>query len=1406
MRLSKLTLSGFKSFADRTEFVFDDAVTGVVGPNGCGKSNIVDAIKWVLGERSSKSLRGKEMIDVIFAGSAGRKPAGMASVVLTFDNPILERPITLDPEPDAEMDPQTDGEVDERAEEAPHLNGEAMEPDGEASGDDDGLGSEEEGHGSASHAAREDDAGNETNSAAPSAAEAADSERLAADSEESSEIVIERPAVRRRGLPVDTDTVEVERRLYRDGKSQYLINGKLARLKDIRALFLDTGIGADAYSIIEQGKVDAMLLASPTERRSIFEEAAGIARYKQQRTESLRKLEKTERNLEQTREQLSATERRLRIVKGQASKARRFQELDAELRAWRTALALEQYDELRSRLDGLTSRLSVLQVERDDAAGLVDELEQARQEAELARHDVLSAQRRLEQERSEARHGIETATQRRAMAERGLADHRRQAELDDARLKELADRLGELESELEDCRSQIAAKAEAVDEAERVLDAASTERAEAAQQLAGRKQELDAKRSGVARIERERTQLAASAEGESRRIESVREQRDRLGHRLAEIAGEREKLEVSAEEKEAGVASIEADAARLDAEAKAKSESISRVAADRGQLAEQVAELEQRHIRLDSRRQTLQEMVESREGFGDAVREVLRRREAGEEAFGGVIAPLTDLIEADAEHAAQLEAALGPMLQALVVPSLDDLPSPEALASLEGRVVFLSLRGGAGRLDIDPALRPRVTSLRERVHGVEAGESVEPGAIDGLLDRLLGRSFGVQDLDTALLLGAGPMPGCRFVTADGVVVEPDGRVIAGPTSGEDGAGGLLQRRSELASLEEELAGVDAALVAQRGALEGVDEEAAALSREEASLRQGLADRQRALVSERHALDRVRTDLERLSREQQRLEHERDGHESRLQSLESERAGLVERAEKLAGLLEDESAALAEMEKEAERFLARVEQAGEQATAAKVELGKLSEQLTAARREQGGIQLALDQARRQREQLERHAAEARERTHENERIIAEASERIEACTAQEAEAEAELERVNAELAEADEKSRSIGERLHGAREQAQRLDRDWQSIEIARREVEVKRETLEERAVEEDRLDLPLEHAAFKAMIASGGVARIDQDEASKTIAELRKDIRALGNVNLDAIAEEASLEERNEDLVRQVADLDEAREKLTALIGRLNIVCRDRFGEAFERIKNEFGGPNGMFRKLFGGGRAEVRLMPLIKEVDGEKVQTDEIDLLESGIEVIAKPPGKEPRSISQLSGGEKTMTAVALLLSIFRSRPSCFCVLDEVDAALDDANVERFGRVVRQFTDRSHFIVITHNKRTMTIADRLFGVTMQERGVSTRVSVRFEQVGEDGEINAKASRRAEEAKAAAQKDRESESLPQAASDPARKPDEDTASEPASKPTSKPTSKPSSRLREALAGMRESSPVEVGRE
>jgi chromosome segregation protein len=309
-------------------------------------------------------------------------------------------------------------------------------------------------------------------------------------------------------------------------------------------------------------------------------------------------------------------------------------------------------------------------------------------------------------------------------------------------------------------------------------------------------------------------------------------------------------------------------------------------------------------------------------------------------------------------------------------------------------------------------------------------------------------------------------------------------------------------------------------------------------------------------------------------------------------------------------------------------------------------------------------------------------------------------------------------------------------VSAARSRAQHVERDWHSLEVARRELEVKRENLEERSQQELGLDMNWEYVDYRRMIEGGEVTRIDQAQTASQIDLFRDEIKKLGNVNLESIEEESQLEARNEDLIKQVADIDDATQKLTELIDKLNIASRDRFGEVFTTIQEHFAGQNGMFRKLFGGGRAEVRLMSLVKEVetpDGvRKVETGETDLLESGIEVIAKPPGKEPRSISQLSGGEKTLTAVALLLAIFQSKPSCFCILDEVDAALDEGNVARYCGVVREFTSHSHFIVITHNKKTMQNADRLYGITMQERGVSTRVSVKFEQVGKDGSINAK--------------------------------------------------------------------------
>ena len=368
--------------------------------------------------------------------------------------------------------------------------------------------------------------------------------------------------------------------------------------------------------------------------------------------------------------------------------------------------------------------------------------------------------------------------------------------------------------------------------------------------------------------------------------------------------------------------------------------------------------------------------------------------------------------------------------------------------------------------------------------------------------------------------------------------------------------------------------------------------------------------------------------------------------------------------------------------------------------------------------------SAEQADRRRQQMERYRATITEA----EATAATAKAELEAVAA-------ELDGAAAAVAAAQRSVDQSSEALRIARGQAQILERNWNSVELGRREVEIKREALEESTLGELELDLGAGYEAHVAARAEPGFAGTDRAAAERELLSLKEEIRALGNVNLDAIEEEGQLEQRNEDLIRQVADIDAATTQLGQLIVQLDAVSKVRFQQVFDAVRENFAGNGGMFRRLFGGGSADLYLVP--------DEETGEVDILESGVEVRAKPPGKEPRLISQLSGGEKTMTAVALLLSIFQSKPSPFCVLDEVDAALDESNVERLCGVLHEFLGRSHFIVITHHKRTMQACDQLYGITMPQRGVSKRVSVRFEQVGKDGTIAADADPAAEPAERA---------------------------------------------------------------
>ena len=1226
MRLAKVTASGFKSFADVTEFSFDAPITGIVGPNGCGKSNVVDSIKWVLGERSAKSLRGDAMMDVIFAGSAARKPMGAASVTLTFDNPF--RPA------------RPDGEGDEQ----------------------------------------------------------------------------------RRWLAIDTEQVDVQRRLYRDGRSEYLINGRKVRLRDIKELFLDTGIGTNAYAIIEQGRVDAMLMANPVERRAILEEAAGVARFKARKVEAARKLERAEVNLVRVREQLASTERRLRIVKGQAAKARRFQEIDGEYRTLRRDLVLDEYHELRSRLEGLTSQITDLESRRQAMAESLRDLEDGKQSAEIARHERQVEQRDLEQRRLELVAARKHAEQRREITERSIAESKQHIEEDRGRLDEFKSRDTSLDAEL-------TAAQNAIESARTTLETAEREVASLNESLAGRQQSLveardraSSTRETVVRLEREHAQQNAALESIVGRAHTLVEQIERLAPRQERLDAERTTTAESRAEAARDLEAASTRVGRLEAEIARHDQAAAALGERQAELTERLGDARHERAAVESRRHLLAEMQDAREGLGDAVKTILEQPDH----FTGVRGLLADAITTERRHAAVVEAALGANLELLLIERDEDLASLRAeLADVAGKVGVIAIERGHETPPIDQELtgiaRAWATPLTSLVH-------IEPG-MDVVVERLLGRTAVVWDLDAARMLAAGPLTDWRFVTHQGDVMEADGRVTFRQSGAAAEADGWLSRRLELTELDARLTTLDEHVETLQSQLQALVSESAEARERIDAVNADLQVARRAVVDAEYQGQRLETDLERLDREIAAVgaEH-RDLNELR-GTLDTERGSIAAALAALVTSLTSQRTDAESAEHTLESAQSEADTVREQLTAAKIDLSQRAEKLEAAKREHRHITAAVEENSRQRDicaqqinrrlsQIEQYEAAIDDASNEIERI----DETVEVLAGESSELTERLERAEAMLEDA-------AARLNQARQQAGHIDRDYHAVEISRRETEVKRESAEERALSELEMDLVQAYIPHRAAREEEGFEPIDREAMEPRVKELRDELKKLGNVNIDAIEEEATLEDRNVDLIQQVEDIDTAVQQLQALISELDEASRTRFEETFTAIRDAFAGQQGMFRRLFGGGSADIMLVP---DEDGNT------DWLESGIEIKAKPPGKEPRVISQLSGGEKSMTAVALLMAIFKSKPSPFCILDEVDAALDDANVDRFCKVLGPFLDKSHFIVITHHKRTMQACDRLYGVTMQERGVSKRVAVQVDEVDSTGAIKTSALEREE--------------------------------------------------------------------
>ena len=1189
MELKRLEVFGFKSFADRTRFEFDSGITVIVGPNGCGKSNVVDAVKWVLGEQSPKSLRGREMADVIFAGSESRRSLGFAEATLTFDNSS-------------------------------------------------GM------------------------------------------------------------LPIDTAEVEVSRRLYRSGESEYLLNRKPCRLRDIRELFMDTGVGVDAYSLIEQGKVDVLLQSNPHERRLIFEEAAGISKYKAKRKEAERKLARTEQNLLRLGDILDEVERRLRSVKYQAGKARNYKQYTERLKELRVSYALNQYHEHSAALAAQQTDINALQNERAARSGHLAQFDQQRSALEAELMELEGRVRDVDSHLSEIRSGLATRENEIGFHRTRVDELRQIVGRDRRKIGELSAHLREADAAVEARRTEMADVAMAARDQEVTVASIEQRLRDLTDQVRNLTGRIEHAKTAMLDLAQERTRRASRQAGLDLRLETLDGQAGKLHARRNEIATSLEQI------------------ARQQEALRREGETLKRAVADRRgrlevkrreaearqhqaeQVGEQFARAKEEASAADSRRELLEDLERRGEGIPAAVRKVADAIRTGgaSERWRGMVA---DLIEVDVDHAVVIESALGPAEKLLVADRQADVLdlARRIEGQLSGQVRFLALDA------IQPVSDGHDLSAHPEAVGwamdyVRAAESVRPA-----IEHLLARTVVVQTLDGAAELARGPLRGYRFVSLSGSVLEADGSIAVGPPGPETS---LISRRSELLAIRRRQDDLRVRIERLDGQRCRAVEALAALDDAQQELRQEIYEASMRKVE-------VEGRLRRLAETRRQLQTERPVLESELQDLTRQHheatAARDATAREIADIEQREAAqqaTIAELVAEQDGLAGRRDACEQERIDAHVMLAQLREKhaalvdaLAAARRDLDATRSGIEEGRTE-------LAQCQQRVRESEQTMLRLQSELATLFMDKETAEAEARRLASDRAERREAISALSRDARTIEGEIDELQQRIHERELQRRELQTKRDDLVQRVRDDFGMDLAERYAQWQA-------EQVDWDAVAEEIHELQVKIERLGSVNLEAIDEQEALQHRTAFLRKQNDDLTAAREALGGLIDRINRESRQRFMTTFDAVREHF---QELFRKLFGGGKADVFL-------------EDEQDVLEAGIEVVARPPGKQLQRISLLSGGEKTMTAVALLLAIFRARPSPFAILDEVDAALDESNVDRFTNLVKEFLDQSQFVIISHNKRTMAIADVLYGVTMQEPGVSRKVSIKFSDLHEHGYV-----------------------------------------------------------------------------
>ena len=1192
MHLNSIKIRGFKSFAEEVELILEPGITTIVGPNGCGKSNVSDAVRWVLGEQSARGLRCASMRDLLFNGGANFAPAQKTEVALRFSNGNSETPTQ-------------------------------------------------------------------------------DAPKLAFASPE----------------------IEVSRHLTRGGESRYLINQNPCRLRDISELFMDTGIGVDAYSVMEQSKIDLILNVRPEERRFLFDEVAGITKYKHRKKTALRKLEQTEQNLARINDVIQELQRETESLKKQAEQARHYNTQQAQLKQFELELAHREYDKLRTDYNqtqtdldavlttvaGASETLKAAEERIENSTNRRSELDDAIREGQVAlreiesqiehieRQIVLHKERQLNIQRERER-ALQTLESLKAQ-QTGILTQQRERTQEyqklEASCKIEGSRLTARQQLLTELAGRISSAKDAVQETQIALQEITTELTERERERLAIEHKLTSTEGNLDRLKKNKMALTAELSTANDARDEVQYAETQLKATLVHIETEKNQAETRLQENQDALRKIETEIRDLQ-----------------NTLGANV-----------SRFKSLQELQSAYEGYYAGVRAIMRAKTHAPDQFQGVCGVVAELVTTDNMYEVAIEVALGSAIQNVITETAED--AQRGIAFLKqhraGRVTFLPLDILRGRrFDAEELLdQPGVIGIAEELIDYDPKYEVA-------MRHLLGNTLVIEDLDSAIGLTRQFRPSARLVTLDGEVINTSGAITGGQTGQKQI--GLLSRARELETLEYEIGKLTQNTNQKNQKRKAYAAAIANLQKTRQTLTAQWQDKRVEKAS-------LTKDLEQANLQVTRLEQQLAAVEKENRELGT--AVAASREEQQA--LETEIQALTQKNTRTERWIERMSEQIESENRKHAEVAsscqKMEVFLAGQRQKLEGLASELQTLK---ETQQRTATEIAEQ----QAIIDTDEQRKSDLVEQVAVAQREFLRLEGDRAEAESRVDELTEERETLLQEVEVLQKEMRAT---RRNFEKQNRARHKLEVATTQLEMRIKsvsiriHDKYQVSIDSlppvtDNEQAMDEIDLLDSIEKLKAELSGMGAVNLKAIEAYEEYKERYDFLISQRSDLEQSTQDTYQVIQKINQTSREVFLTTFEAVQTNF---QEVFTQLFGGGETELLL-------------TDPSDVLDSGIDIIARPPGKRPQSITQLSGGERSLVAIGLLFAVFKIKPSPFCVLDEVDAALDEANVLRFTNLIRAYVENTQFVIITHNRRTMEIADAMYGVTMEQAGISKIVSAKF--------------------------------------------------------------------------------------